>query len=558
MSHTTPGLVTRYHDQTKHHVNRFARSLGYLDWATQPNPFRSFDGAPRVDLVEPFHTACRPDAAGRLPVWLRLGYDELFRAPAAPRIEPGLGAVSVFFRYSLGLSAWKQAGSSRWALRVNPSSGNLHPTEGYAVLGPDVVDKAASVCHYAPDRHALERRCVCAPEGSRTLAAALPAGAFLVGLTSIHWREAWKYGERAFRYCQHDTGHALAAMRMAAAMMGWDFRVLPGWSTASVFAALGLDRDSDFAEAEPEEAACQCMVSPQTIDTAALPRADAVISALHAGAWTGCANRLSPDHVSWEWIDAVAKASRVTAAAVDLTAIAGLWMPIERPGPCAVSTASTLLLQRRSAVDLDGHSTMPVEAFLFMLRRLLPGPWPPWDAFWWRPRVHLVLFVHRVDGLAPGIYVLLRSPAALDLLQRRFHQDFAWVHPSGVPTDLPLYLLTPLDCRRVARQLSCTQDIAAEGCFTLGMLAEFDAAIEEHGPSFYRNLFWETGAIGHMLYLEAEAAGVRGTGIGCFFDDAVHEILGGEDHSLQSLYHFTVGTPVGDARLQTRPGYDWE
>jgi hypothetical protein len=29
-----------------------------------------------------------------------------------------------------------------------------------------------------------------------------------------------------------------------------------------------------------------------------------------------------------------------------------------------------------------------------------------------------------------------------------------------------------------------------------------------------------------MLYLEAEAAGVRGTGIGCFYDDPVHDVLG--------------------------------
>ena len=42
-------------------------------------------------------------------------------------------------------------------------------------------------------------------------------GAILVGLSSIHWREAWKYGERAFRYCQHDVGHALAAIGIAAA-----------------------------------------------------------------------------------------------------------------------------------------------------------------------------------------------------------------------------------------------------------------------------------------------------------------------------------------------------
>ncbi|MCB9711059.1 MAG: hypothetical protein H6749_07700, partial [Nitrospiraceae bacterium] len=28
--------VTQYHQRTKHQFNRYARSLGYLDWANQP------------------------------------------------------------------------------------------------------------------------------------------------------------------------------------------------------------------------------------------------------------------------------------------------------------------------------------------------------------------------------------------------------------------------------------------------------------------------------------------------------------------------------------------
>ena len=127
-----------------------------------------------------------------------------------------------------------------------------------------------------------------------------------------------------------------------------------------------------------------------------------------------------------------------------------------------------------------------------------------------------------------------------------------------MPDDLPLFLLDHADCRAVARQLSCGQDIAADGCFSLGMLAEFDAALAEGGPAAYRRLFWEAGAIGQALYLEAEAAGLRGTGIGCFFDDGVHQLLGITDHALQSLYHFTVGGPVDDPRLTTHPGYPWE
>ena len=47
--------------------------------------------------------------------------------------------------------------------------------------------------------------------GSRAASAAAGTSC-LVALTSIHWREAWKYGERAFRYCQHDLGHAIAAV----------------------------------------------------------------------------------------------------------------------------------------------------------------------------------------------------------------------------------------------------------------------------------------------------------------------------------------------------------
>jgi hypothetical protein len=78
----------------------------------------------------------------------------------------------------------------------------------------------------------------------------------------------------------------------------------------------------------------------------------------------------------------------------------------------------------------------------------------------------------------------------------------------------------------------------------------------DEGPWWYRRLHWEAGVLGQVLYMEAEAAGVRGTGIGCFFDDVVHETLGLGDGRFRDLYHFTVGGAVEDRRLATRPGYD--
>ena len=54
-----------------------------------------------------------------------------------------------------------------------------------------------------------------------------------------------------------------------------------------------------------------------------------------------------------------------------------------------------------------------------------------------------------------------------------------------------------------------------------------------------------------LARLEAEAAGIRATGIGCFFDDPVHQVFGLDDLAFQSLCHFTVGGTVEDPRLTT-------
>lgn len=93
-----------------------------------------------------------------------------------------------------------------------------------------------------------------------------------------------------------------------------------------------------------------------------------------------------------------------------------------------------------------------------------------------------------------------------------------------------------------------------DSCFALGMLAEFNDIVQA-APWRYRQLHWEAGLLGQILYLEAETLNLRGTGIGCFFDDAFHEVLGLRDRKFQSLYHFTVGRALVDARITTLPPY---
>ncbi|HXF47714.1 MAG TPA: SagB/ThcOx family dehydrogenase, partial [Burkholderiaceae bacterium] len=204
--------VLRYHRETKHHFRRYARGPGYLDWANQPDPFRRYLGAPRVPLPR-----LAPAADPRSPP-----YASLYRAGAVAPAAVDLRSLSRLFEYSLAITAWKQAGETRWALRANPSSGNLHPTEGYLLIGggPD-LPHAPALFHYTALEHALELRASLPAEACAALLRGFPPHAFVVGLGSVHWREAWKYGERAFRYCQHDVGHALGALRLAAQTLGW-------------------------------------------------------------------------------------------------------------------------------------------------------------------------------------------------------------------------------------------------------------------------------------------------------------------------------------------------
>ena len=543
---TSLATVYRYHDGTKHHFHAFARSLGRLDWASQPSPFRGFADTPIFPL-QPAPGAAADGYAPRPATFEQACECELAPAPLCA------SALGDLLRHALGLSAWKRFGSSQWSLRVNPSSGNLHPTETYVVCKalPGLVDRPA-VYHYAADRHALELRCAFDERVWREAFGEREDG-LLVALTSIHWRESWKYGERAFRYCQHDIGHAIAAVAIAASLVGWRAVLLPGWSHRAIAAVTGIDRDEDFTEAEREDPGCiMAIVAAEPADCPQHAVAE-LVEGIVRGRWSGRASQLSQDHVEWSFIGEVAQAT-------------------EDPGRSSVPTvpatngdrgrrrtreidARALLLQRRSALAFDGRSTLDRATFVDMLSCVRPGANTPWSRIWWTPRVHLAVFVHRVDGLPPGLYLLVRDPQAFDRLRAACRPEFLW---EVADEELPLRCLARGDARSLAARLSCDQDIAADGFFSLGMLADFEASLQTFGPSFYRHLFWETGIVGQALYLEAEAAGARATGIGCFYDDPVHDVLGLQGHAFQSLYHFTVGMPVDDARLTTDPGYPWE
>jgi hypothetical protein len=226
--------IIAYHDRTKHHPGRYALGPGGLDWATQPNPFRRFDGSPVLKL--PLADRDDTPASGHLVRRKRCA-----TATVHPR------CVGVVLRIVHG--PFRSEGDSGHELVSADEPFQRQSASDRSLCRP------ARVGMVAGRRGCLSLRTA----GSRPGTTGAPiaghqpdAGGFCVGLTSITWREAWKYGERAFRYCQHDVGHALAALRYAAAALGWRAELLPEWDDAQLARLLGLDRPEDFTDAERE------------------------------------------------------------------------------------------------------------------------------------------------------------------------------------------------------------------------------------------------------------------------------------------------------------------
>src|SRR6266705_5244491 len=281
-----------YHEQTKHHFHRYARSAGFLDWANQPNPFRCYEGvaAVRLPLLE------KDPANGHLALYERdrNAFQDFTRE-----------TIGAFLELSLGLSAWKSIPGSTWALRMNPSSGNLHPTEAHLIL-PALPGVTAGSFHYNSFLHALESRAEVPETLWQQIKEHLHTDGFLVALTSIFWREAWKYGERAFRYCQHDVGHALAAISFSANLLGWKVTWLNGVSDAEIAKLLGFDQ-TQWPEFEAEHPELLCFVHRSGAQRILRDLPSEIISEFSELRFQGTPNQLSEDHADWEIIPRMAE-----------------------------------------------------------------------------------------------------------------------------------------------------------------------------------------------------------------------------------------------------------
>ena len=138
-----------YHELTKHSVESLRRTQHYLDWANMPNPFRHYEGVPVLDLP------ADPPAP-------QISALEVLEGKTGNTLaRDGAEFLSQLMFYSASISASKRVPSTGavYALRVNPSSGNLHPTE-FHFCSQGLAGWPDGLYHYRPSSHMAEQRAI--------------------------------------------------------------------------------------------------------------------------------------------------------------------------------------------------------------------------------------------------------------------------------------------------------------------------------------------------------------------------------------------------------------
>ncbi|MGE5230009.1 MAG: SagB/ThcOx family dehydrogenase [Deltaproteobacteria bacterium] len=221
-----------YLRETRHSRSRLVG--GRMDWAHQPEWFKTYPDAPRVRL---------PDLAlddGGL-------FDALARRRSVRAYAPeplALGELSALLWAAAGVTARREG----FAFRTAPSAGGLYPIEHYVVAN-EIEGLEQGLYHYDVLGRALERLRAAdlrLPIARAALDQGIAADAQAVFVwTAVLERSRWKYGERFLRYVLLDAGHIAENVALAATALGLGTCQIAAFFDEEAADVLGVDPDAE-------------------------------------------------------------------------------------------------------------------------------------------------------------------------------------------------------------------------------------------------------------------------------------------------------------------------
>jgi SagB-type dehydrogenase family enzyme len=504
-------IAQHYHERTKYDPETIAsKSQKGLDWAKQPVPFKEYKIGSAFDLKpyfqeKPESFAGNPDAQW----WKRL---------------------SRLLFCSYGLTAKMPSMGSAVYLRSAPSAGGLYPAEVYLVsrgmplLPPGLYNyqcRTHSLMHYWESDvwQALQDACLWHPSLENTQLAII--------ITSVFYRSAWRYEDRAYRRIFLDTGHLLGNIELASALGDYRPHLIGGFVDEAVNELLYIDSQQEGAIAVLALADLLDVKQNLPLGRTALPSATEtnypeipdgeLLSYFHhrTQIQPGTTGKLNLPEVKQEKsledkynFPFCEKIPTATTASID-------WG--EKLDQLEITMLKRRSTRAYSGEDLTFDELKALLDFTYQPQHYIHQGLDVSPDYFDLNLIETFIAVSGVKGLEAGCYYY--APKAQELRQIRF-KNF----------------------RRELHFLCLGQELGRDAAAVLFHTADLKSAIAQYGDRVYRYLHMDAGHLGQRLNLAAIRLNLGVSGIGGFFDDRVNEVLGiPTDEAV--LYITTLGRP---------------
>ncbi len=482
-----------YHEATKYSPENLG-SQASLNWARQPEPYKTFQSTERVELVEN----------------LLVGRDPVSGVPRLDDISSGMldrAVLSTLLLHTNGVTAvLKEAEGREHFFRAAPSAGALYPTEIYVALR-DLPDIADGLYNYQVRHHCL------APlldgdfwndlEDISFSHPAVRRSRCIILFSAVFFRSSWRYHERAYRRILLDTGHVLGNATTFAPVLGHRCVPIPDFRDSDLDALMLFDREVEssllLTAVVEEDTGLQTGARRRSAQPLAAPDLGRIPAVHQAGDLLG-------DEVE----GALAKTNpEETPPGVPLTSPPIRWKPDD---------LCQTILNRRSTRQLTG-GPLPVEELDQVLATgyvdRLQGA--RGDALIAPELLKTWVIALNVTDLEPGVHLF--DPATSS---RRL------VHPGSFALQCHAFCLG--------------QELGRDASALIIHTATLEDVDRRFGDRGYRYLGLDAGQIGERMNLAAMRLGLGVSGIGGYFDDQVCDVLR-IPHSEAVVYVTVLGQP---------------
>jgi SagB-type dehydrogenase family enzyme len=566
--------VHDYHDASKHTYDAVQAALANtsFDFAARPNPYRVFNGFPKVALPTSILDVAVPA--------IQLLADGLGAVPASQLQPPqNLKTLATWLYLADGITIEKGVGSRKFSLRSCPSSGALFPFEVY-VAAFAVEGLEPGLYHFGVREFALRKL----RDGATALSflkrgrpdleylKTVPA-ALLV--STNYWRSAWRYRQRAYRYVLQDAGHLVQNLVVVGSGLGIQTHARLRMNDRTTRQLIGLPEDCDFGECE----CVQAMVvwadkathaTTKTSGAVAYPApapAPPPVWPASAGSTPAPAEAGETGVTELPRIPRAPLSSQVTPygsiLAVHQDCVApGVALREIRP-PLTELAPVPSALPKESVHDFSQPEELPGGP---SLRRLLLTRRTPHDflrqsiprgQFWWINRLAFRGGSH-FPVLPDGPHTGLVKP--LWLLHDVTGMDSGLWHYAAAADRWGL--LRRGDYRMEAQYLCLEQAACGNASAVCFMVSNLKALMAGAGPDAYRLAHLEAGVVSQRIHLAAHGLDLGCAGAGAFYDDELAKFLDLHQTGWQPLYAVAVGVPAPEPppappRALQRPQRTW-